>query len=458
MARRNSPGSIKGPIGGHRDRDRNGGRRHIPGGVDVVGGGLKDKFDRKGKHKGKNDGKGKGGKKGGKGKGKKRSPFYRQAKRMVRQETRPQLQEIQRYIQMLRKQGKNTVSQEIRLGNRTQDDLEAIFGRANEFNTEQQAKIAEVLGNAQTSLGNSYDTAGSNIDQAYAQANESANETLNRLGIQPVSARLQEDQAWLQGLNEQNRTLAAQQLAAQQGIFAQAGGMLGQAIAGEGATQMGSAATATADAIRQARADTRLAVGDLLEQRKDIKSNKGMLINQAQQLLKQQAFEQMMEQAQLQALNKQRAAQMKLDWAELNSLNKYRQGQLQQNANELALSKWKAEQDVMLRRLGLAQEAKQGGNKVTRADFMNSDVSGWKDAGTYAYYWLGRKDPKKFKLVQDVIYDMKSSWGQGLDVGVPEERQRLYSLAKARLQKEKAWSSGTDRLIRDILLIGAGEF
>jgi len=281
---------------------------------------------------------------------------------------------------------------------------------------------------------------------------------LNRLGIQPVSARLQEDQAWLQGLNEQNRALAAQQLAAQQGIFAQSGGMLGQAIAGEGATQMGQAAINTADAIRAQRQDARLQINDLLSQRKDIRGNKGMLINQAQQLLKQQAFEQMMEQAQLSALNKQRAAQMKLDWAELNSLNQYRQGQLQNQSNRLALDKWKAEQDAMLKRLDLKQSAK--GDKVTRSDFMNSDVSGWKDASTYAYYWL-KGEPKKFQKFNDIIYNLKTGYGRDWDVSDPEQRTDLYYRAVESLKKAGIWDSDhgkIDKLLRDVLLIGAGKF
>jgi len=402
----------------------------------------------------KNDGKGKG-KGDGKGK-KKKSPFLKPARRMVRQEMKPQLQEIQRYIKQLRMAGKQGVRNEIQLGNRTQNDLEAIFGRAGEFNTEQQAKIAEVLGNAQTGVANTFNQGSENINSAYDKANEDANATLSRLGIQPVSARLQEDQAWLQGLNEQNRGLAAQSLASQQGIFAGAGGMLGQSIAGEGAAQMGTAANATASAIRDRRFETRQQVQDLLNQRSDIKQNKGMLINQAQQLLKQQAFEQMMEQAQLQALNKQRASEMKLDWAELNSLNQYRQGQLQNDANSLALDKWKAQQDVFLKRLGLKQEAK--GDRVTREDFMNSDLNGYKDAQQYLYYQLAKKDPKQTRKLLDVIKDMQTGWNRGWDVGNAQDRKQMYEAAIARMRKEGYNGTGTDRLIRDLLSIAAGQF
>lgn len=413
----------------------------------------------KGKNKGKGDNKGKGKDKGkGKNKKKKRSPFFKQAKRMVRQEMRPQLQELRRYLKTVRTQGQKNVAFQTQLGQRTQDDISALFGRANEFNTEQQSKIAQVLGTAQTQLGQSYDTAGANIDDAYSQANENANATLNRLGIQPVSARLAEDQAWLQGLNEQNRGAAAQALAAQQGIFAQSGGMLGQSIAGEGATQMGRAAIATQDAITQSRDQTQQMVNDLLQQRKDIKSNKGMLINQATQLLKQQAFEQMMEQAQLQALNRQRAAQMKLDWAELNSLNQYRQGQLQNSANRLALDKWKAQQDALFKRLNLQQKNKNG--KVTRADFMNSDISGWKDATTYAFYWL-KKDLKTFRKFNEVITNLKTAWGKNLDIADPGDRAELYRMAKSQLTNSKLWDGDhgkIDKMLRDVLLIGAGKF
>lgn len=406
------------------------------------------------KNKGDGKGKGKGDGKGGKKKHK--SPFYKPAKRMVRQEMRPQLQEIQRFIKQLRNQGKRDVNSEIRMGDRTQDDLEAIFGRANEFNTSQQAKIAEVLGQAQSGLSANYDAGAGNINSAYDKANEDANATLSRLGIQPVSARLQEDQAWMQGLNEQNRGLASQALATQQGIFAQAGGMLGQSIAGEGAAQMGTAATATAEAIRNRKFETRQTVNDLLSQKSDIKQNKGMMINQAQQLLKQQAFEQMMEQAQLQALNKQRASEMKLDWAELNSLNQYRQGQLQNQSNRLALDKWKAQNDVWLKKLGLKKDAMGDTPAAARQKFMDSNISGWKDAHSYASYMLSKKEGGA--VVNDIIYDMQTGWNRGWEASNRNHRKQMYAAAKARLEKEGYWNGQTDGIIRDILNIGAGQF
>lgn len=406
-------------------------------------------------HKG---GGGKGGKGGGKGKGgkgkKHKSPYYKSAKKLVKHELKPQLQEIKRYIENLRNQGQRDVAFEKRLGTRTQTDLEAIFGRAKEFNTDQSGKIAQVLGQAQNGLGTSYNTSAENIDNAYNKANESAQETLSRLGITPVSSRLQEDQAWLQGLNEQNRTGAAQALAAQQGIFAQGSGMLGQAIAGEQATQQGTAATATAEAIRRARENANMQIADVKSQRKDIKSQRGAMINDAQQLLKQQAFEQMMEQAQLSAMNKKAAAEMKLNWAQLNETAQYHQGMLQNQSNRLAFDISKQQQDHWI---DLHNLKKDGSS--TKKDFLNSDLSGWKDAAQYSLYAVGRNSPKAQKAWMKLITSLQSGWGgQQLDWDNSAQRQQMISKARAKMKELGISGKKNESILWDVISIGRGKF
>lgn len=408
----------------------------------------KDHRDKHGNKKGDGNKKGGGKKKGGNKKKGHKSPFYKSARKLVKHEIKPQFQEIQRYIDMLRKQTKGAVKQENRLGTRTQNDLSAIFGRANEFNTEQASKIAQVMGQAQQGISDTYGTTSENIDNAYNKANESAQQTLQRLGITPVSNRLAEDQAWLQGLNEQNRGAASSALNSQAAIFQQGSGMLGQAIAGEGATQMGTAATKTMDAIRALRGDSRLQIGDLKQQRSDLRKNRGAMVNDAQQLLKQQAFEQMMEQAQLQALNKQRAADMKLDWARLNETAQYHQGQLQHDANRLAFDISKEQHD---RWMDLHTKKNGSGNKTK---INMSSLSGWGDAKQYLVYKY-KKDKGMINVFANIIHSVQNGFGgQHKDLSQPVDRNVMYEKAVAYLKSKHKWSRSAKFVLDDIFSIG----
>jgi hypothetical protein len=121
---------------------------------------------------------------------------------------------------------------------------------------------------------------------------------------------------------------------------------------------------------------------------------------------------------------------------------------LQQDSNELALDKWKAQQDVFLEQLGLKQDAK--GDKYTKSDFLQKDLSGWGDAAQYSYY-MTKKDPKAQRVINDIIYDMKTGWGK--DDTSPN---RMYDLAVDRLKKAGIYKTGYDRIIRDVLSIGTG--
>jgi len=395
---------------------------------------------------------------------KKKSPYRKEAAQLVKHELKPQMQEIRRYLDYLRSQKQQGVADATTLGQRTQADLTDIFGAANSFNSGRADHTAQVMSQAQQALGASYDSAAGNINNAYAKASESANETLQRLGITPVGAQMQEDQAWLTGLNEQNRTAAAQGLAAQQGIYAQSSGMLGQAISGEQATLQGRAAVGTQNQISDVRNQANLQINDLMSQRKDLKGQKGAMINDAMKLLKQTAFEQMMEQAQLAAVNRKAAEQFKLEYAKLNETSSYHQGLLQAKANDQALEKWKEQNDFWLKNKGLNLSNKTS-PKAARKEFMNSDISGWKDATRYtsymtkAYGW----SPSDVQKLNPILSSIQSNWGSHGQVWGPITTSfgwnQNYQKTVEHLKSQGLWGlPGMDQFIKDYLNIGASKF
>jgi hypothetical protein len=173
--------------------------------------------------------------------------------------------------------------------------------------------------------------------QGNAEQNAGAvNSEFARLGLSADTSQQVADAQWQQGLAQQNKALAASQLAREQANYGSNNAATRGNYGAQGAQYQTQAKLAATDMLGDLLYQRNTKVRDLNSQIGEVKGQRGSLMNQLMQEYEQQAYERKMEAQQQNFMNQMNVNEFNLDQDQFNADQSYRQAELALSGQELA--------------------------------------------------------------------------------------------------------------------------
>lgn len=243
------------------------------------------------------------------------------------------------------------------LYDRTQGDLNYVYGEANDAIQGQNQLINSRFNDNKGDINGIYNALTQQIGNTSDANQQAAMQEMARLGIQQSGMPgYQADVANMQNMANVNQANAQANIHAMQQNSNQAGSLLQSMSAASLASALGRAANAKQDSISQTRQDYRTAMNDIMGQITDVKRQRGQMQNELYSAMEQNAFQRYMEQQQADFNNQLAANQFNLDVSKLNSSNWLAKAKLKQQAAEAAARRRQNQQFLQMQKQGKAND------------------------------------------------------------------------------------------------------